>query len=95
MERPKSGIMAAALGFLAAGGMPFSLSPAQEFHRQRGKAPPGKRWLNQSAYVPGGESCNVKPAIMRNPKIAANVQMMHEKWLLAFNERRARKSIPA
>lgn len=65
-------------------------STAQVFQRQRGKAPVGYKWTS-GVYVPGGERPNVEPTRIRNPKIAANVQMMHEKWLAAFNERQARK----
>lgn len=32
-------------------------------------------------YTPAGPNSNVRAAIIRNPKVAANVAMMHEKWL--------------
>ncbi len=102
MERPNKGMLTkimgltAAMGAMASGGIPEGiLSPAQQFHRKRGKAGPGKRWLSTSAYWPAGDSCNVKPAMIKNPKIRAHVQMMHEKWRAAFDERRARQNTPA
>lgn len=61
----------------------FEVSPAQILHKQRGKAPKGSRFKSSSVYWPAGPFCNVEPTRVKNPKIAAHVQMMHEKWLAA------------
>ena len=36
----------------------------------------------RNIYIPGGSRCNVKSTIVRNPKVAAQVQAMHEAWSL-------------
>lgn len=71
------------LGFAATLGMssPTELSTAQVLNKQRGKAPAGRRFKSSSVYWPGGPHCNVEPTRVKNPRVAANVQMMHEKWL--------------
>ena len=56
-------------------------SPSQILHKRRGKAPKGMRFTSSSVYTPAGPGRNVDHAVTRNPKIIANVNMMHEKWL--------------
>lgn len=65
-------------------GVPEHTSTAQYFKAQRGPAPAGKRWRDHGIYIPGGANPNVEPTRVRNPKVAANVQMMHEKWFGRF-----------
>ncbi len=68
-------------------GLNQNLSTAQRLSKARGKAPQGRKFISRSVYMPAGESCNVTPTKVRNPLIAANVQMMHEQWLVAFKAR--------
>lgn len=77
--------MAVSLGMLPS---PY-LSTASVLNKKRGKAGPGRRWVS-GCYVPGGPNPNVEPTLVRNPKIAAHVRMMHEKWLAARAERSVR-----
>jgi hypothetical protein len=69
--------LAAAVGI--AGFTPEHYSTAQVLTKRRGRAPTGYYWTS-GVYVPGGETPNVDPTRVRNPKVRANVQMMHEKW---------------
>lgn len=61
----------------------FKLTPREQLRQKLGKAPEGKKWSISGIYWPAGPNCNVKPTRVRNPKIRAHVQMMHEKWLNA------------
>lgn len=87
MERPSSSLLrlsgiaalAATIGMSVGPGT----STARIFKEKRGKAPSGMRWRYSGVYIPGGSHCNVLPARIRNPKIAAHVAMMHEKWWAA------------
>lgn len=64
----------------------FSLG--QMLNRKRGKAPSGSRWTSSSVYVPAGQFCNVRPTKVKNPKVAAQMQQMHEVWYAKkFGER--------
>lgn len=56
-------------------------STAAILSKKRGKAPKGMRFTSSSVYWPGGPFRNTADAVTRNPKVIANVQMMHEKWL--------------
>jgi hypothetical protein len=81
MERPsisQRGGLAAMIG-LAAGWLKPE-SPAQKLHAQRGRAPVGKRWIFSSVYVPAGPHANVKGTFVRNPKVAAQMNAMHDAW---------------
>lgn len=83
----------ARVGFIAALASSLGLadgrdySPAQILSEKRGPKPKGARWRSSSVHWPSGQRCNVERTSIRNPKIAANVQMMHEKWLAARNAR--------
>ncbi len=68
-----------------------NLSTAQRLSKARGKAPLGKKFISACVYIPAGQYCNVRPTKVKNPLIAANVQMMHERWLAAFTTRHAAK----
>jgi hypothetical protein len=70
--------IAAAIGF-GISDMP-DISTAQVFKKQRGPAPAGKKWRDKNVYIPSGKNPNVEPTKIRNPKIAAQVQAMHDKW---------------
>jgi hypothetical protein len=70
---------------------PEHLSTARIFSSQRGKAPPGRKWAG-GVYIPGGDRRNVEPTSVRNPKVAANVQMMYEKWASAKAARMAARA---
>lgn len=59
-------------------------SPSFLLRQQRGKAPKGMKFRSSSIYTPGGPNRNVEPTLIKNPKVAANVQMMHERWHAAF-----------
>lgn len=72
-NRPRSLLPA-----LLASAVAMVFSPSQKFHRERGKAPKGKRWVNSSAFVPGGPHANVRGTFVRNPKIAAQINAMHD-----------------
>lgn len=72
----------------------LNLSTAQRLHKIRGKAPAGKKFVSSSVYMPAGPTCNVKPTKIKNPKIAAHVQMMHERWWAAKQARQAAKAQP-
>ncbi len=91
MHKPSPGRMAALKDFATTLGLSAVKSTAQVFRKHRGDAPIGKKWIS-GVYMPGGERCNVLPTIIRNPKVAAHVQMMHEKWLAA---KTARKNMQA
>lgn len=84
MHKPSVSRIGVLTSIAAAMGMgEADFSTAEVFRKQRGPAPHGTRYTT-GVYVPGGPRCNVEPTKVRNPKIAANVQMMHEKWLHAF-----------
>ncbi len=68
--------VAASMGMLS--GIPRST--AEIFREKRGRAPSGMKYIS-GVYIPGGSKCNVEPAVIRNPKVAAQVGAMHEKWL--------------
>jgi hypothetical protein len=68
---------------IAALAMVGLLSPAQQFHRERGKAPPGKRWVNSSAYIPGGPHATVRGTYVKKRKTAVQMNAMHDKWFAA------------
>lgn len=55
-------------------------SRAKYLNHKRGKAPKGMRFISSSVYMPAGKHKNVEDSKIRNPKVAANVQMMHDKW---------------
>lgn len=80
MEKPPPSRMNIIASIAAAMGMMHIPSTAAVLQKQRGKAPSGKRFISTSVYMPGGPRCNVQPAKIRNPKIAAHVAMMHDKW---------------
>lgn len=69
-----------------------NLSMAQRLSKIRGKAPQGKRFISSSVYIPGGPTCNVQPAKIRNLLITENVHVMHERWLATFKARQAAKA---
>lgn len=73
--------MATTLGMTLRGGE-NNFSTAEVLRNQRGPARAGMKYIT-GVYIPAGQHCNVEPTKIRNPKIAANVQMMHEKWLAA------------
>ena len=80
MEKPPPSRMNIIASMAASLGMFHIPSTAAVLQKDRGKAPPGKRWVSSSVYMPGGPRCNVEPTPFRNPKIAAHVQMMHDRW---------------
>ena len=93
MHKPSPSRLSSLLAIAASLGIHKSItemSTAEIMREHRGKAPKGMRWRYPGVYIPGGDRCNVEPTRVRNPKVAANVQMMHEKWLAAHNERQAR-----
>lgn len=79
------GAIASSIGLMA----PQEFMTSGEIlRRHRGPAPKGMKYI-VGVYMPAGRTCNVQPAIVRNPKIAAHVQAMHEKWLVAFTAKQA------
>lgn len=46
-------------------------------------------WRNHcnGKYIPGGPRCNVKGTFIRNPKVAAQVNAMHDAWSQARTAR--------
>lgn len=71
--------MALAMGLADMGRAPTT---AEILRKHRGPAPAGKKFIS-GVYIPGGPHCNVSPTRVKNPKIAAQMQAMHEKWLAA------------
>jgi hypothetical protein len=85
MEKPsisQRGFLGAAIMGLAASWI-NPKSSAQKLHAQRGRAPAGKRWTFSSVYLPAGPHVNVKGTFVRNPKIAAQMNAMHDRWFAA------------
>jgi hypothetical protein len=66
----------------------IGMSPAQVLNRYRGgKAPEGKKYKSSSVYWPAGDWFNCNMTRVKNPKQAAQITAMHEKWLAARAER--------
>lgn len=68
--------IATAIGILSAA----DLSPAFILNEARGRAPKGQRWISSSVYIPAGPRQNVEPTAVRNPKVAAQMNAMFDKW---------------
>lgn len=84
MHKPsisRIGLISALGAALGVGASLEKMSTPQLFHRHRGRAPTGKRWAMSGFYIPAGKDRNVEPSPIKNQKIAAHIQMMHEKWL--------------
>jgi hypothetical protein len=58
-------------------------STAQKLHAKRGRAPAGKRWVFSSVYIPAGPNANANGTFVRNPKIASQMNAMHDAWFAA------------
>jgi hypothetical protein len=88
MHKPSPSRMNILASMAAQSGIAMSISDstARLYNKLRGAAPAGFKYIT-GVYRPGGSNPNVLPSICRNPKIIANVQMMHEKWLSAKNAR--------
>lgn len=80
MHKPSTARMGILAQVAATLGLQSFGSTAQVLNKQRGKAPAGQKWRYSGVYIPGGETRNVEPTTIKNPKIAAHVQMMHDKW---------------
>lgn len=90
MEKPSPNTRLSMLATIAhALGMQVGpgVSTAKILNAKRGKAPAGRRWVSSSIYTPGGEYCNVQGTPVRNPKIAAQINAMYEKWWIAKQAR--------
>lgn len=75
---------AATLGVLA------PESTAEIFRASRGKTPKGHKW-KYGVYIPAGERRNVDLTAVKNPKVAAQINAMHDKWLSAKMARESAK----
>ncbi len=83
MPRPspvRLGMLTAIAGMIGMARTADFDSTAEVFRAQRGKAPKGKRFVSKSVFMPGGVGRNVELTTVRNPKIAAQVNAMHDKW---------------
>lgn len=79
MHKPSPSRMSALLAVAQLVGIKEISSTAEVLRKNRGPAPSGVKWIT-GVYIPGGERCNVEPTRIKNPKVAANVKMMHDNW---------------
>lgn len=86
MERPSPSrikFLPQVLGMLGLNLVPASdLTTGQIYKKWRGPAPRGRKYIT-GVFIPGGRERNVELTTIKNPKVAANITMMHDRWVKA------------